>query len=37
MVLAVPSLSLLFVLNKFAPSSNTLCPESLFQPTLGLP
>ena len=35
--LTVPTLSLLFVLNKLTPFCNTLCLEILFQPLLGLP
>ena len=35
--LAVPTLSLLFVLNRLTPFCNTLCLEILFQPALGLP
>ena len=33
----VPTLSLLFVLNKLTPFCNTLCLEILFQPVLRMP
>ena len=35
--LVVPTLSVLFVLNKLTPFCNTLCLEILFHPALGLP